>query len=400
MSTKPDTKIKVVGVGGSGGNGISRMMKCNIRGVELVAINADAQDLQRAKAHSKVRIGRNLTKGLGTGMNPDIGRAAAEEQKEEIEEVLRGADMVFIACGLGGGCGSGASSVVAEIAKKSGALTLAVVTTPFSFEGIHRSEIAQASLKRLKGKVDTLIAISNNKLLSVLEPKTTIINAFWYCDEILMQAVQGISDLIVLPGIINIDFADLKTILKGQGGALFFSQVFAAGPTRIEEATKAIFQASPLQEAPSNVKCILFNVAGGKDLKIKEVESISRKVASLNDKAKIIFGVSQLPQYNGKLKVSLLALSQDGLKEKRIMKAEKGKFKEKNNGQQKIKNGKTKDKFKKEKETAVSKEQAQKNKVKRRSALEVKKEEKEAEEIEWSGEREWEIPAFLRSKQN
>jgi len=308
MSTKPDTKIKVVGVGGSGGNGISRMMKCNIRGVELVAINADAQDLQRAKAHSKVRIGRNLTKGLGTGMNPDIGRAAAEEQKEEIEEVLRGADMVFIACGLGGGCGSGASSVVAEIAKKSGALTLAVVTTPFSFEGIHRSEIAQASLKRLKGKVDTLIAISNNKLLSVLEPKTTIINAFWYCDEILMQAVQGISDLIVLPGIINIDFADVKAIMKDSGSALFGIGK-AKGPERAREAARRALNSPLLDLSCKGAKGILFNISGGKDISLTEIDEAAKVITQeVSQDARVIFGAIQDEKLSkGEIKVTVIA---------------------------------------------------------------------------------------------
>ena len=308
MSTKPDTKIKVVGVGGSGGNGISRMMKCNIRGVELVAINADAQDLQRAKAHSKVRIGRNLTKGLGTGMNPDIGRAAAEEQKEEIEEVLRGADMVFIACGLGGGCGSGASSVVAEIAKKSGALTLAVVTTPFSFEGIHRSEIAQASLKRLKGKVDTLIAISNNKLLSVLEPKTTVVNAFWYCDEILMQAVQGISDLIVLPGIINIDFADVKAIMKDSGSALF-GIGRAKGPERAKEAARRALNSPLLDLSCKGAKGILFNISGGKDISLTEIDEAAKVITQeVSKDARVIFGAIQDEKLSkGEIKVTVIA---------------------------------------------------------------------------------------------
>ena len=308
MSTKPDTKIKVVGVGGSGGNGISRMMRCNIRGVELIAINADAQDLQRAKAHSKVRIGRNLTKGLGTGMNPDIGRAAAEEQREEIEDVLRGADMVFIACGLGGGCGSGASSVVAEIAKKSGALTLAVVTTPFSFEGIHRSEIAQASLKRLKGKVDTLIAISNNKLLSVLEPKTTIVNAFWYCDEILMQAVQGISDLIVLPGIINIDFADVKAIMKNSGSALF-GIGRAKGPERAKQAARQALNSPLLDISCKGARGVLFNISGGRDISLTEINEAAKIITQeASPNANIVFGAIQdekLPK--GEIKVTVIA---------------------------------------------------------------------------------------------
>jgi len=308
MSTKPDTKIKVIGVGGSGGNAVSRMMKYNIKGVELVAINADAQDLQRARAHSKVRIGRNLTKGLGTGMNPDIGRKAAEEQRDEIEEALRGADMVFIACGLGGGCGSGASSVVAEVAKEMGALTLAVVTTPFSFEGIHRTEIAQASLKKLKGKVDTLISISNNKLLAVLEPKTTVVNAFWYCDEILRQAVQGISDLIVLPGIINIDFADVKAVMKDSGSALFGIGK-ARGPERAREAARKALSSPLLDLSCKGAKGILFNVSGGKDISLTEIDEAAKVITQeVSPDARVIFGAIQDEKLaKGEIKVTVIA---------------------------------------------------------------------------------------------
>jgi len=308
MTTKSDTKIKVVGVGGSGGNAISRMMKYDIKGVELVAINADAQDLQRARSHSKVRIGRNLTKGLGTGMNPDIGREAAEEQRDEIEEVLRGADMVFIACGLGGGCGSGASSVVAEVAKDLGALTLAVVTTPFSFEGIHRAEIAQNSLKRLKGKVDTLIAISNNKLLSALEPKTTVINAFWYCDEILRQAVQGISDLIVLPGIINIDFADVRAIMKDSGSALF-GIGRAKGPERAKEAARKALNSPLLDLSCKGAKGILFNVSGGKDISLTEINEAAKVITGeVSPDVRVIFGAIQDEKLSkGEIKVTVIA---------------------------------------------------------------------------------------------
>lgn len=308
MITKPDTKIKVVGVGGSGGNAISRMMKYDIKGVELVAINADAQDLQRTRSHTKVRIGRDLTKGLGTGMNPDIGRAAAEEQRDEIEEALRGADMIFITCGLGGGCGSGASLVVAEVAKDLGALTLAVVTTPFSFEGIHRAEIAQDSLKKLKGKVDTLIAISNNKLLSALEPKTTVINAFWYCDEILRQAVQGISDLIVLPGIINIDFADVKAIMKDSGSALF-GIGRAKGPERAKEAARKALNSPLLDLSCKGAKGILFNVSGGKDISLTEINEAAKVITGeVSQDVRVIFGAIQdekLPK--GEIKVTVIA---------------------------------------------------------------------------------------------
>ena len=218
---KTATKIKVVGVGGSGSNAVSRMMKCKIKGVDLIAVNTDAQDLEKTRAHLKLRIGKNLTRGLGAGMNPEIGRKAAEENKEEISKILKGSDMIFVTYGAGGGTGTGAGPIVAEIAKGLGALTIAIVTKPFSFEGAFRQRIAENGLKKLKEKVDTLISIQNDKLLEILDPQTSILNAFWMCDEILRQAVQGISDLIVLPGIINVDFADIKAIMENSGTALF-----------------------------------------------------------------------------------------------------------------------------------------------------------------------------------
>ncbi|PIR72157.1 MAG: cell division protein FtsZ [Candidatus Nealsonbacteria bacterium CG10_big_fil_rev_8_21_14_0_10_36_24] len=303
-----NAKIKVVGIGGSGGNTISRMMKCKIKGVELLAINADAQDLQKARAHKKIRIGRNLTKGLGTGMNPEKGRAAAEEQREEIEKVLRGSDMIFITCGLGGGCGSGGSLVVAEIAKKLGALTLAVVTTPFSFEGSQRMEIARNSQRLLKEKVDTLISISNDRLFSFLEPKTTVLNAFWLCDEILRQAVQGISDLIVLPGIINIDFADVKAIMKDSGTALF-GIGRAKGPERAKEAAQRALNSPLLDVSCKGAKGVLFNVSGGRDISLTEVDETAKIITQeVSPEAKIIFGAIQdekLPK--GEIKVTVIA---------------------------------------------------------------------------------------------
>ncbi len=303
-----NTKIKVVGVGGSGSNVISRMMRCKIKGVELVAINADAQDLQRTKAHQKIRIGKNLTKGLGTGMNPETGKEAAEEQREEIQEVLSGSDMLFITCGLGGGCGSGASPVVADIAKKSGALTLAVVTKPFSFEGIQRMEIAQDSLRKLKGKVDTLISISNDKLLSILEPKTTVLNAFWICDEILRQAVQGISDLIVLPGIINIDFADVKAIMKDSGSALFGIGK-ATGSERAREAAQKALSSPLLDLSCKGAKGVLFNVSGGKDISLSEIDEAAKIITQeVSPEAKVIFGAIQDEKLKkGEIKVTVIA---------------------------------------------------------------------------------------------
>ena len=302
------TKIKVVGVGGSGGNAISRMKKCKIKGVELIAVNTDAQDLGKTRANFKIRIGKKITQGLGTGMNPEIGRLAAEESREEIKEFLRGADMVFVACGLGGGTGSGAAPIIAEIAKKSGALTVAVVTRPFSFEGFARQKIARNSKKKIKEKVDSLIAISNDRLLEILDPKISIINAFWVCDDILRQAVQGISDLIMLPGIINIDFADVKTVMKNSGTALF-GVGRARGEKRAETAARAAISSPLLDVSPVGAKGVLFNVSGGKDISLSEIEEIGKIITQeINPAAKVIFGAVQSEKLaEGELKVTLIA---------------------------------------------------------------------------------------------
>lgn len=303
-----NTKIKVIGVGGSGSNAVSRMAACKIKGVELIAVNADAQDLDKVKAHKKIRIGRKITKGLGTGMNPLVGMEAAEEQKEEIKEALETADIVFITCGLGGGCGSGASPVVAGIAKKQGALTIAVVTKPFSFEGSQRMEIANDALKKLKDKVDTLIIISNNKLLSVLEQETTLSSAFWMCDEILRQAVQGISDLIVLPGIINIGFADIKSIMKDSGTALFGIGK-AKGSDRAREAAIKALESPLLDVSYKGAKGVLFNVSGGKDISLNEVDEIAKIITEeISPDAKVVFGAIQNERLKeGEIKVTVIA---------------------------------------------------------------------------------------------
>jgi len=303
-----ETKIKVIGVGGSGSNTVSRMMKHKMKGVELIAINTDAQDLKKVKAHQKIRIGKNLTRGLGSGMNPEIGRMAAEEQKEEIEKSIMGADMVFITCGLGGGTGSGASPVIAEIAKGAGILTLAIVTMPFSFEGFQRKEIAEKSAKKLKEKVDTLIAISNDKLLTTLEPNTTVNNAFIACDEILRQAVQGISDLIVLPGIINISFADVKTIMKDSGSALFGIGV-AKGEGRAKEAARKALNSPLLDISCKGAKGVLFNVSGGKDISLSEIDEVAKIIThEVSPEAKIIFGaIKDEKLKQGEIKVTVIA---------------------------------------------------------------------------------------------
>lgn len=301
-------KIKVAGVGGSGSNAVSRMMKCKIKGVELIAINADAQDLKKARAHYKVRIGKSLTKGLGTGMNPKIGRKAAEEQKEEISEILKGSDMVFVTCGLGGGTGTGAAPIVAEIAKNLGALTVAVVTKPFSFEGLSRMRIAERGQRLLKKKVDALLTIQNDKLLEILEPKTTVLNAFWLCDDILRQAVQGISDLILLPGIINVDFASVKTIMANSGTALFGIGK-AKGEKRAQRAALVAINSPLLNISAKGAKGVLFNISGGKDISLSEIDEVSRIITQeISPEAKIIFGAVQDEKLKkGEIKVTVIA---------------------------------------------------------------------------------------------
>lgn len=300
--------IKVLGVGGSGCNAISRMEKDRIRGVELIALNSDYQDLKKTKADAKIQIGRKLTQGLGTGMNPEMGRKAAEEQQQEIQKAVEGAGMIFVACGLGGGTGSGAAPAIAEIAKNSGALTVAVVTRPFSFEGAYRQRIAQESINLIKNKVDSLISISNDKLLAALNPNTTLSNAFWVCDEILRQAVQSISDLVLSPGIINVDFADVRSILKNSGRAIF-GIGRAKGEKRAETAARAAIE-SPLFDAPARgAKGVLFNVSGGMDISLAEVEDAAKIITSeINSQARVIFGAvhdQSLPK--GEIKITVVA---------------------------------------------------------------------------------------------
>ncbi len=283
-------KIKVIGIGGSGGNAITRMSQCGIKGVELIAVNTDFQDLQSTDADIKIRIGKNLTEGLGAGMNPEIGARAVKESRQEIKNLLTDSDMVFLTCGLGGGTGTGALPAIAEIAKECGALTIAVVTTPFSFEGKERSKVAKKGIVRVKDRVDTLIPISNNKLLSTLNPNVTLQDAFWYCDEILRQAVQGISDLIILPGIINIDFADVKSIMMNSGSALF-GKGKAKGKRRAEEAALAALDLPLVDVSCKNAKGVLFNVGGGEDLSLSEVDEIARVIRGhVSSDASIIFG--------------------------------------------------------------------------------------------------------------
>ena len=283
-------RIKVLGVGGSGMNAVNHMIASKVRGVDFMAINTDAQDLHRSLAKKRVHIGKNLTRGLGTGMNPDLGRRAVEETKDEIQESVKGADMVFVTCGLGGGTGSGASPTVARIAKELGCLTVAVVTKPFYFEGRQRSRIAEAALEDLKKEVDAIIVIPNDRLLSAIDKATTVRNAFVMCDEILRQAVEGISDLITTPGLINIDFADIRTVMENAGSALM-GIGSASGENRAIEAAKAAINSPLLDVSIAGAKGVLFSIAGGEDLTMFEIQDAAKVITeSIDPEAKIIFG--------------------------------------------------------------------------------------------------------------
>jgi len=313
---KPDIKtaarIKVVGVGGSGGNAISRMIESNVKGVEFVAINTDAQDLHHSKASEKVHIGKNLTKGLGAGMNPEIGRQAAEENRDEIQEVLKGADMVFVTCGLGGGTGSGGAPIVAETAKELGALTMAVVTKPFSFEGAQRKSIAEEALENLKKRVDTFITIHNDRLLSIIDKKMTLINAFNIVDDVLRQGVQGVSDLITKPGIVNVDFNDVKAIMTEGGSALMGIGV-ASGENRASEAAKAAINSPLLELSIDGAKGVLFNVSGSSDLTMLEISEAANIITeNVDPNAKVIFGAVTSDQIRkGDLQITVVSTGFD-----------------------------------------------------------------------------------------
>ncbi len=305
-------RIKVVGVGGSGGNVISRMIEAKLKGVEFVAINTDAQDLHHNRAAEKIHIGKNLTKGLGAGMNPDVGRQAAEENRDEIQEVLKGADMVFVTCGLGGGTGSGAAPIVAETAKESGALTVAVVTKPFGFEGAQRRAIAEEALENLKERVDTLITIPNDRLLQVIDKKTTLINSFKIVDDVLRQGVQGISDLITKPGIVNVDFADVKAIMSDSGSALMGIGI-GSGENRSADAAKAAINSPLLELSIDGAKGVLFNVSGSTDLTMLEINEAANIITeSIDPNAKVIFGaVVDEAVKKGEIQVTVVATGFD-----------------------------------------------------------------------------------------
>ncbi len=304
-------KIKVVGVGGSGGSAVNRMMASKMRGIDFVAMNTDIQALHHNSAPIKLHIGKTVTRGLGAGMDPEIGRKAAEESQNEIRDLLKDSDMVFITCGLGGGTGSGAGPVVAEVAKELGALTVAVVTKPFGFEGPQRNAIAQKAWEDLARNVDTIITIPNDRILQIIDKKTTLLDAFKIVDEVLRQGVQGISELITVPGLINVDFADVKTIMRDTGSALMGIGTGTGDNRAIEAANTAI--SSPLLELSiDGAHGILFTIAGGTDLTMTEVSEAAKIITnSASEDAKIIFGAIVDESLNNTMRITVIATGFD-----------------------------------------------------------------------------------------
>ncbi|NOY35376.1 MAG: cell division protein FtsZ [bacterium] len=301
-------RIKVVGVGNSGVNAVNHMVNSKLKGVEFIAIDTDAQKLHHSMASKKIHIGKNLTRGLGGGMNPEIGRQAAEETKESIQETIKGADMVFVACGFGGGTGTGAAAIVAKIAKDQGILTIAVVTKPFSFEGTQRMRLAEGGLVDLKEAVDAMIVIPNDRILGVIEKETSFTNAFKMCNEILRYAVEGISDLITMPGIVNVDFADVRAIMQDAGSALM-GIGSAEGENRAEAAAKMAINSPLLDLSIDGAKGVLFAISGGENMTMLEIQEAANIITdSIDSEAKVIFGaINDDRLKKGEIKVTVIA---------------------------------------------------------------------------------------------
>ena len=309
--------IRVVGVGGSGGNGVQRMISSKLRGVEFIAINTDAQALLHNEAPMKIQIGKETTRGLGAGSDVELGRKSIEENKDEVYEALKGSDMVFVTCGMGGGTGSGAAPIIAGIAKELGALTVGVLTRPFSFEGLRRKKTADLAIEEMRDKVDTLITIPNDRILQVIDKKTTLLDAFGVVDDVLRQGVQGISDLITLHGIINVDFADVRTVMSDAGSALM-GIGRATGDNRAIEAARAAIDSPLLELSIEGAKGILFNITGGPDLGMHEIDEAAKAITEAADPdANIIFGAIIDDAMSGEVKITVVASGFDLERKKR-----------------------------------------------------------------------------------
>lgn len=308
--------IKVIGVGGGGNNAVNRMIASGLRGVEFLAVNTDAQALAQSSASVRIQIGEKLTKGLGAGANPEVGKKAAEENRDAIQAALKGADMVFITAGMGGGTGTGAAPVVAEVAKENGALTVGVVTKPFTFEGRRRMNYAERGIQELRDKVDTLITIPNDRLLQVVEKKTSIMDAFRMADDVLRQGVQGISDLIAVPGLINLDFADVRTIMLETGSALMGIGV-GTGENRAVEAARGAISSPLLETAIDGAHGVLLNITGGSDLGLYEVNEAAEIIAEAADPdANFIFGAVIDDKLGDEVRVTVIATGFEGAQER------------------------------------------------------------------------------------
>ncbi len=301
-------RIKVIGVGGSGKNALNHMINSKVKGVEFIVMNTDTQDLHNSLSEKKVHLGKNLTKGLGAGMNPEVGKRAAEETKAEIQDVIKGADMVFIACGMGGGTGTGAAPIVAQAAKEQGILTVAVVTKPFSFEGNQRMKLADIGLSELEREVDAILVIPNDRLLAISGKDVGFRQAFAMCDEVLKQAVEGISELITTPGMINVDFADIKAVMSDAGSALMGVGT-AAGEGRSQKAALEAINSPLLDLSISGAHGVLFAISGGDDLTIHEIQEAAKIITESIDKdAKVIFGTIKDDKLKkGEMKVTVIA---------------------------------------------------------------------------------------------
>lgn len=316
MLIKPQTtnfaKIRVMGVGGGGGNALNSMIsQSTIAGVDFIAVNTDAQSLLLNQAATKLQIGENLTKGLGSGGSPDIGREAAEESYEKVKELLDGTDMIFLTAGMGGGTGSGATPTIAKAAKEVGALTVAVVTKPFAFEGTRRMVTAEDAIEELKDKVDTLIVIPNQRILDVVDKKLSLLEAFKVADSVLTQGVQGISDLITLPGLINVDFADVRTIMANAGSALMGIGT-GVGENRAQTAARSAVASPLLEISMDGARGVLFNIIGGPDLTMSEVDEAAKIIASAADPdANIIFGATIDDTMHDQIKITVIATGFD-----------------------------------------------------------------------------------------
>ncbi|HJX45859.1 MAG TPA: cell division protein FtsZ [Patescibacteria group bacterium] len=386
---KPDSariaKIKVIGVGGGGGNAVSSMVDKNaINGVEFISLNTDAQVLLQNKATTKIQIGEKLTKGLGVGGNPETGKQAAEESIEKLKELMVDSDMVFITAGMGGGTGTGASPVVAKLAKSTGALTVAIVTKPFAFEGTRRSVIADEGIEKLKEEVDTLIVIPNQRLMDVIDKKMTLVEAFYLADSVLAQAVGGISEIITTPGLINVDFADVKTIMKGSGTALLGIGT-GVGENRAQMAARAAISSPLLDLSIEGARGVLFNIAGGSDLTMFEVDEAAKIISSSADTdANIIFGAIVRDDLADQVRITVIAT---GFDETRARIAQISQQKTTPQIQGIISQGVTK-----------NEEEDEKNKFEKRDEEEPPQTEIPDEEGDVFGEK-FEIPAFLRKIQ-